>query len=79
LMFPVSIEKKKKLDMYLNIGYRMDPSLNFNSKPLGYSVYQENQHLFDTKSENLRFSDELKYNIPILPSQIERLNRMRIK
>lgn len=79
LMLPVTIHKKKKLDIYLNIGYRMSPSLTINPKPLGYSVYQENQHLFDTQKTGERFSENLNYSIPILPAQIERLNRMRLK
>lgn len=76
LMFPITIKKKKKLDMYMNIGYRMSPNLNFQPKSLNYSVYEENQHLFDTQKTNERFSESIPYGIPILPAQIERLKRM---
>lgn len=79
LMLPVTIHKKKKLDINLNIGYRMSPNLTVNPKPLGYNVYQENQHLFDTDKTTERFSEKLSYSIPILPAQLERLNRMRLK
>jgi hypothetical protein len=79
LMLPVTIHKKKKLDIYLNIGYRMHPNLTINPSALGYSVYQENQHLFDTQKAGDRFSEKLNYSIPILPVQLERLKRMRLK
>ncbi|MBL7789910.1 MAG: hypothetical protein JNL75_08815 [Chitinophagales bacterium] len=77
LMLPVTIRKKKTLDMYVNIGYRMNPLLNMSAKPLGYSVYQENQHLFDSQKIHKRFSEKLGYSIPLLPAQIDRLDRMR--
>ena len=79
LMLPVTIHKKKNLVIYLNIGYRMSPQITIDPKPLGYSVYQENQHLFDTQKTSERFSEKLNYSIPFLPAQLERLNRMRLK
>jgi hypothetical protein len=77
LMLPVTIQKKKKLDIYLNIGYRMSPDLILKPKYLSYSVYQENQHLFDTQKNGARFSEKLDYSIPFLSAQQERLERMR--
>jgi len=77
LLLPVTIKKKKKLDIYVNLGYRMSPNHNVHPSPLGYSVYQENQHLFDTQKTGVRFSEKLDYSIPFLPAQQERLERMR--
>jgi hypothetical protein len=77
LLLPVTIKKKKKLDIYLNIGYRMSPNLLMHPSPIGYSVYQKNQYLFDTQKIGTRFSEKLDYGIPFLPAQQERLERMR--
>ncbi len=77
LLLPVTIKKKRKLDIYLNIGYRMSPNLFMHPSPIDYSVYQENQYLFDTQKIVTRFSKKLDYSIPFLPAQQDRLEKMK--
>lgn len=76
LMLPLTVRKKEKLDIYVHLGYRMSPNIQQNLVPLGYQVYQENQHLFDTQKKQERFAESLPYSIPIQPAQLDRLRRM---
>lgn len=79
LMFPISIQKKRKFDMYLNIGYRMHPKIITKPKTLDYSVYSENQLLLESPNKNKRFSETLDFSIPTMPAQLDRLRKMKVK
>lgn len=76
LMFPVQVKKKKMIDGYLNLGYRMNPNLILNPPPLTYQVYEQNQYLLDHYRSQSRFVDQIQYGIPISTMQLKRLELM---
>ena len=79
LMFPVHVKKRKKvIDGYMNVGFRVDKNIHRKSRKYGYEVYQENEYLFDHHKPQSRFGDKLNYSIPILPIQKERLERIKV-
>lgn len=77
LMFPVQVKKKKLLDAYINIGYRMDKTITKGRAAYGYEIYQQNQYLFDHQKMQMRFADKLPYAIPTTNEQKLRLDRIK--
>lgn len=75
-MVPLEVKKKKLLDGYMNISYRMSPMIEKSPIPFSSEIYQHNQFLFDNYKSSSRFGDKLSYSIPLVPKQRERLGRV---
>lgn len=75
-MVPLEVKKKKLLDGYMNISYRMNSIIEKSPIPFSSEIYQHNQYLFDNYKSSSRFGDKLPYGIPLVPKQRERLMRI---